>query len=263
MGDGMRKVKISVQYKYLNHDVGAIPYINIGYINDSNEEMDAVDVLYQKINAFLVPNTGYYYGHTVDGDDFRVSEKKNIPKNVKYPYFYKKAKYNNIEDFKNSDVEILVKKNILESLKSFGSSVAISYCNYEMNGNIVSDTATISDLNTEKANNSLISEIHLNGDLESQCNYSDEDKVRFVSMLIIHLYESCVVRKIGFLADKEQLYGAVEFEVNGLSMDFIKNIPNYEEFVCNTVLNQVNLVNQAVMTIEKQRNKVKVKRVKK
>ena len=72
----MHKIRISVQYKYLNDEFGTFPYIHIGYINDSNEELTANDIISKKISSARVPNTGYFYGTTVDGEEFKAGKYK-------------------------------------------------------------------------------------------------------------------------------------------------------------------------------------------
>ena len=47
----MQKIKISVQYKYLNDELGTFPYVHIGYVNDSGEEMTASDIIQKKISS--------------------------------------------------------------------------------------------------------------------------------------------------------------------------------------------------------------------
>ena len=65
----MHKIRISVQYKYLNDEFGTFPYIHIGYINDSNEElMNVFNVLSnEKLYSKMKKINGYRTGKPLSG----------------------------------------------------------------------------------------------------------------------------------------------------------------------------------------------------
>lgn len=256
----MHKIRISVQYKYLNDEFGTFPYIHIGYINDSNEELTANDIISKKISSARVPNTGYFYGTTVDGEEFKTGKIKNVPSNANKPIHYKKPMYNNIEEFSNNDIEMIIKKRIIYIIGQLGNDFDISYSSYDTDSKIVFDKENALDFIKKDSNKFLIDGIHLKGSVETQYNYSVEAKLGVMSILIIKLYESLVVQKLGFSITNDNIDGLIEFDLFGLSLDLISKFSNYETVVCNTLSNQTGLVAKNVSDESiKSNKKVKVK----
>lgn len=242
----MKKVRISVQYKYLNDEIGTFPYVHIGYINDSNEELTASEIVRKKISAAKVPNTGYFYGTTIEGEEFKVSKIKNDPSNANKPIFYEKAIYNDIDKFSDNDIEMIIKKRIIDIIEHLGYGFDISYSSYDSNSKIIFNKENVMNFVKRDSNKFLIDGIHLKDSVETQYNYSVEAKLGLMAILIVQLYESLVVQKLGFSVDKNNIDRLVEFDLFGLSLELISKFPNYETVVCNTLLNQTGLIAQNV-----------------
>ena len=256
----MQKIRISVQYKYLNDELGTFPYVHIGYVNDLCEELTASDIIQKKISSSKVPNTGYFYGTTLEGEEFKVGKIKNVPSNANKPICYKKPEYDNIEEFSGNNIEMIIKKRIIDIIEQLGNDFDISYCSYDSNSKIIFDKENVLDFIKKDSNKFLIDGIHLKDSVEVQYNYSIEAKLGVMAMLIVKLYESLIVQKLGFSIDKNSIDGLVEFDLFGLSLDLISKFPNYETVVCNTLLNQTGLIAQDdTEDVEKSNKKVKVK----
>lgn len=259
----MKKIKISVQYKYLNDEFGTFPYIHIGYINDSNKELTANDIISKKISSTRVPNTGYFYGTTVEGENFKVSKIKGVPLNANKPIHYKKPIYNNIEEFSDNDIEMIIKKRIIDTIGQLGNDFDISYSSYDIDSKIVFNKENALDFIKKDNNKFLIDGIHLKDSVETQYNYNIEVKLGVMSILIVKLYESLTSQKLGFSASNDTIDGLIEFDLFGLGLDLISKFPNCETVVCNTLLNQTGLVAKTVSdesTKSNEKVKVKVKK---
>lgn len=257
----MKKIKISVQYKYLNDELGTFPYVHIGYINDSNEELTASDIIHKKISDAKVPDTGYFYGDTIEGKNFKVYKIKNVPSNANKPIFYKKAMYNNIENFSDNDIEMIIKKRIIDTIEHLGHDFDISYSSYDSNSKIIFAKENALDFIKRDSNKFLIDGIHLKDSVETQYNYSIEAKLGVMAMLIVKLYETLVAQKLGFSVDNDNIDELIEFDLFGLSLDLISKFPNYETVVCNTLLNQTGLIAENVSNESRKSSKsVKVKK---
>lgn len=246
----MNKIKINFQYQYLGPEIGVVPYIHVGYINELAQEKDAVEILNERIKQI-----SYYYGKTLEGKDFKVHNKKDIPTNVQYPFNRKNLDYNKVIEFQDDGIETLVKKVILDTIKTMGSGLEIYFCNYEEQKILTSSTTQANDLNDEKMKNALISNIHLNKEVEYECNYGIEDKVRIISMVMVKLDESFKTRKIGFSLEKDIPHNSIEFDIEGLSFELIKIKPNYEEIVYNSVLKHVMILNEKIAQKIEENNK--------
>ena len=259
----MQKIRISVQYKYLNDEFGTFPYVHIGYINDLDQELTASDVIHKKISNAKVPDTGYFYGTTVDGEEFKVGKIKNVPVNANKPILYNKPVYDSIEDFSSNNIEIIIKKKIIDIIEQLGNDFDISYCSYDSNNKIVFDKENVLDFIKRDSNKFLIDGIHLKDSVEVQYNYSIEAKLGVMAMLIVKLYETLIGQKLGFSADKNNIDGLVEFNLFGLSLNLISKFPNYETVICNTLLNQTGLIAQEVSDESTKSNKPVKVRIKK
>lgn len=232
----MNKVKVNFHYQYLGEELGAIPYIHIGYVNESGEEKDALEVLYERTARAEIPHTGYIYGKTEDGEDFKVENYSDVPKNAQTPFYGVQPEYGDLYEYGEDDIETVIKNAAIEVAKALGTGVSISYSVYDDAGYFSTSTEKPEDFKDEKLKNALISGIRLSSNISTKNNFSLEDKVRLISIFMSKLFEIVRKRKLGFTADNNT-NASIEFEVEGLSLDLIKTMPGYDSVIQNAVLN--------------------------
>ena len=200
----MKKARINLHYRYLGPSVGAIPYIHVDYINDFNESRNAMETLYER----------------------RVGD-------------------NSVEDYHKNSIEKSIKESIVDVVKSLGDGLVISYCNEIAPGSFESNsTSDLSVFDDEKMKDALISGVALKFDTQMMSTLSANDKVRLISMVMVKLFESIRTKKIGFSAEKDLEELSVDFDIDGLSLDLIKNLSNYGEVVYNVAANHVAQFNK-------------------
>ena len=78
-------------------------------------------------------------------------------------------------------------------------------------------------------------------------NYSIEDKITFILMIITTLYESTKYNQIGFIDSENKLDQIIEFEIDGLNMDIISNLPSYGGLIYNTILKHITNINEEML----------------
>ncbi len=230
----MKKVKINFHYKYLGPDIGAVPYIYLGYIDELGNEKNALEVLYDRRSNAALPHTGYYYGEDTDGNSFKTENREDIPSNVKYPYMQKMSDYNPLADYEASDIETIVKMAIIDIAKSYKSGVEV-IISQDLDSGF--STERIDDFNSESIKNAVVYGVSLDDKIECDKNIRIEDKISIISSIMVKLFEASRKRQIGFGKSNHELNDLLSFEVEGLNLDLIKDMPNYTDVIYHVALN--------------------------
>ena len=208
----MKKIRINFHYRYLGPDIGAVPRIYVGYVNDEGKELDSLEVLYDRSARPEISET----------------------------------------DYTSKDLETIIKKAIIEVVTALGKGFEVSISNKEKGYCTDGPVEELSDLKKERYKNAVISSVGLN--MEVIRNYGMEDKAHIMAIAMTKLFESVKRRTIGINADNALAESPIEFDIDGLNLDFIATMPNYTEVVYNVALNHVKSFNNRVALEMKARN---------